>query len=462
MPFEERTDWVDAPRPPAKPGETPVMSADIKRWERAHAEAHEQLDGRLSEATLNSTYAPLGVAQDANAAYVMSTRGFTRRNRPVTKMVGFLSEPGHGWTAGGAGQVNLNDTTQAMMGSQSVAITPPVSGSSQVQKTDLSPFSVTGKTVRLVFRYTGDLTNVTVYFSSDSALTNRVQKNMFAASAHPPNVDNVVEMSIAEFTANGTPDLDAIVNCRVLVGVGAGGGTANIASVMLTDDAQSVLPTGAVTFSFDDTHADHWNYVRPKLAKYGYGATLYPVNSSFGGSAKYTVTQAQYMQNVHGFDVGSHASTPEAHATGMVGRTEAELRAEFEAIISANRANNLRGDSFAYPNTTSDDLARKIAADYFRSARGGSAVANEVFPPSDPMNLRAVNAGSYTLAQLKQFVDRAKSGHSWVHFFFHELPTTKVSGNDVARQDFYDLVDYVAAQQVPVYTVSQMMALPLN
>lgn len=56
MPFEERTDWVDAPRPPAKPGETPVRSADIKRWERAHAEAHEQLDGRLSKASLDGAY----------------------------------------------------------------------------------------------------------------------------------------------------------------------------------------------------------------------------------------------------------------------------------------------------------------------------------------------------------------------------------------------------------------------
>ncbi|NKR79456.1 hypothetical protein GS491_19170 [Rhodococcus hoagii] len=57
MTFEERTDWVDAPRPPAKPGETPVKTVDIKRWERGIAEAHEALDGRLSEAGLNATYA---------------------------------------------------------------------------------------------------------------------------------------------------------------------------------------------------------------------------------------------------------------------------------------------------------------------------------------------------------------------------------------------------------------------
>ncbi|MDI9914356.1 hypothetical protein [Rhodococcus sp. IEGM 1379] len=58
MAFVERTDWVDTPRPPAKPGETPVRSADIKRWERGIKKAHEEIDGRLSEAALDGTYAP--------------------------------------------------------------------------------------------------------------------------------------------------------------------------------------------------------------------------------------------------------------------------------------------------------------------------------------------------------------------------------------------------------------------
>jgi hypothetical protein len=66
MAFVERTDWVNSPKPPPKPGETPVRAADIKRWERGIAAAHEELEGRLSEegidervrAVGDGTYAP--------------------------------------------------------------------------------------------------------------------------------------------------------------------------------------------------------------------------------------------------------------------------------------------------------------------------------------------------------------------------------------------------------------------
>ncbi|NKU21743.1 hypothetical protein GS907_24595 [Rhodococcus hoagii] len=77
--YDERTDWVDTPKPPAKPGETPVKATDILRWERAHAEAHEQLDGRLSEATLNATYATLRTHLDADIAFRPELRDLYRQ-----------------------------------------------------------------------------------------------------------------------------------------------------------------------------------------------------------------------------------------------------------------------------------------------------------------------------------------------------------------------------------------------
>lgn len=56
MPFEEKTDWRDTPSAPAPPGSTPVYAADIKRWERGIAEAHEELVGKLSKADADATY----------------------------------------------------------------------------------------------------------------------------------------------------------------------------------------------------------------------------------------------------------------------------------------------------------------------------------------------------------------------------------------------------------------------
>lgn len=55
MPFDERTDWRDTPSAPPPPGSTPVYAADILRWERGLAEAHEQLAGKLSKADADAT-----------------------------------------------------------------------------------------------------------------------------------------------------------------------------------------------------------------------------------------------------------------------------------------------------------------------------------------------------------------------------------------------------------------------
>lgn len=80
MAFVERTDWVNSPKPPPKPGETPVRAADIKRWERGIAAAHEELEGRLSEegidervrAVGDGTYAPVGAVGLDEAALAES------------------------------------------------------------------------------------------------------------------------------------------------------------------------------------------------------------------------------------------------------------------------------------------------------------------------------------------------------------------------------------------------------
>lgn len=403
-------------------------------------------------------------AASVASAYTVATRGFPKRARPTTKMLGFFGAAGHGWgTAGSGFTPQLNDTAMPMLGTQSARVTFTAAGQAQIQKTDFAPFSVVNTHLRLTLRVDAPaFTAFTVMLGSDAAFVNRVQKNVFSAGDTANNTDYTIDVSLGDFTVGGgTPDLNSIVAVRVLINA-TGAGSAWLGQVALTADAMVQMPAGAVVISLDDTNSDHWTYARPKLAQYGMGATLYPVCESFGLAGKYSISQATYMQDVQGFDVGYHAFTAADHTNWTAALTEPEVRSQIESIIGFNRANNFRGDSFAYPNTTSTPLIQRVVADYCRSARGGNGNYNEVFPPGNAMNLRAANAGSFTLAQMKAKVDAAKSGHSLVHFFFHSLPATKVEANDVARQDFYDLIDYIAAQGVPVLTASQFMALSLT
>lgn len=392
----------------------------------------------------------------------IALRGRPKPTRPVDRIVGFFGKAGHGWS--GTTNVALNDTTTPMLGSQSVKMTiPGASGQENLEKSALTPFSVVDRNIRLTFRLSGSISQIIVYLASDNGLANRYSKGFIFSSAPRQNEDTVIEVPIADFGTSGTPDPANIIMCRVIAQTSsAGGGVANIGAISTVKDGKASLPNGAVVFSADDSNIDHWNVMRPKLAEYGYAATLFPNYEALvsGSAGNHTVAQAQYMQDVHGFDFGAHCSDY-AHHIDLVGKTEAYLRAECEAIIAFQRQYNLRGSAFAWPNGSSDALGERVMGDYFTSGRSTNSTALETFPPINPMATRAINPGSFTLAQNKAFVDKAKASHAVAHFLFHSLPTTKVSANDMAKQDFYDLVDYIAAQAVPVYTATQLANLPI-
>lgn len=382
-----------------------------------------------------------------------------RPQRQPSSVLGYFGKAGHGWTAGG-GSANLNDTSVPMIGTQSIKIPVPASSSDYAQAT-LPAFSVEGKTVRLVWRYTGDITAVIIYLANEAGLTNRVQINARSSSWDTPGEDMVTEISAADFTVGaGAPDLAAITNVRIFVNAGPGGGTVWLGGLFLVDPPSAALPNGAVVMSFDDSRLDHWTIARPKLAEYGAAGVLFPNCATLiSGSASFmSLAQAQYMQDLQGWEVGAHAIDGEHHIDHNA-QDEAWLRDHAERLVAFGRAHGLRVQSFAWPNTASNEFCRQVMRDYFESARGGTGDPNEVVPPTRPMNFRAANAGLYTLAQMKAKVDRAKAGSGVVHFFFHGLPTVKDTSNDVARQDFYDLVDYVAAQGVPFLTQAQAMSI---
>lgn len=433
--------------------------------------------GTATETELKATIVEVGgenfaTSDEVDAAYGVATRGSTHNRARTASMLGFFGATGHGFTSNtmaSNGTVNLNDTSQPMLGSQCVSVTYGTNGTGSgaaISKSTFTPFSITDKYIRVTFRHTGTIGGFVLYFASDTGYVNRYQTSWYSPSAYPADMDHTIDIPLSHFTTSGSPDPAAIVAARIIVAPSPGNAGAGwVGQIALVNAPTSVLPNGGVILSFDDTFLAHYSIARPKLAQYGYAGTLYPIQSALttdhNPALHYSVAQAQYMQAVHGWDIGYHASTAASHSIGVSpGVPEADIRAELEAIIAFNKLYSFRGDSYAYPNTAQDPEAQRVVGDYCRTARGGGAIFTETHPAGNPMNIRAKNAGGLTLAQMKTFVDQAKAGKSIAHLFFHDLPTTKVAANDVARQDFYDLVDYVAAQGVPVFTASQAAALP--
>lgn len=439
-----------------------VLPTNIAAGQAGHADIHNEaneevnrvageVDGRLSQSELSETI----------TGSVVALRAFPAKTLPVSKMIQYFGDGGAGWepTAPAPGVINMEDTSVPMLGSRSFMISPGPNNYAHARKPEYydpyPSFSVVDKVLRVWLRTEPGLTHLTVHLSSGANYVNYISQNVLAYGFADVGEDYYIDVPLGAATKIGDPDLGAIQYVRVLADSGATQGVAWIGAIALVDQDVTTYPNGVISLTFDDNAISHYTVARPRLARYGFAGTIYPNIAAIGAEGSMSLAQMKYMADVQGWEIGAH-SIDLAHHVDHVGRTEEWLRDHFGSIVDYMRANGLRGNSFAWPNTTSDALARRVAADYFKSARGGAGAQIETITPTRPMNLRAVN-GATSLDELKGYVDRAKLAKGWQPFFFHRIVENPTDPNDISTADFNALIDYIAASNVPVATVGQVL-----
>ncbi|MCQ6271140.1 hypothetical protein M8J71_11670 [Pseudarthrobacter sp. R1] len=58
---------------------------------------------------------------------------------------------------------------------------------------------------------------------------------------------------------------------------------------------------------------------------------------------------------------------------------------------------------------------------------------------------------------MKAEVDTCKANGTRLVYTFHDIVDAKTKGNDVTTADFNGLIDYIAAQVIPVKTMQQVL-----
>lgn len=414
-----------------------------------------------SSSQLSSTYAS---AASVTSAFTVATRGAPNRIPVVRKVVAYLGSSGHGFAgaANTGGSYNLNDTANPMIGgTQSIQLAPGINTYARADKTGMTPFSVRNKMMRLVLKCTNsaNLLPMSVRFASDSGFANQISQQVLPVTGYAPDGEEfVIDVPLGSATVTGTPDLDNITAVRFFVnGKPTVTGTVNIGALYLVDQDTTSYPNGVLVIGFDDCHLTQYTQAFPYMAKFGFPGTLYPNIERMQSGAGYSISQAKYMQNVGGWDFGAHAFTSAQHVD-HVGKDEAWLRNHFESIISFYKDNNFRSRSFAWPNTTSDSLAQRIAADYFTTSRGGGNGARETLLPIRPMNLRATNTSSANgdISVTGPYIDRAVADKSVLIVFFHEIVASGATGQQVNYSDFTAFIDRAVSSGIAVATISQL------
>ena len=389
---------------------------------------------------------------------------------PVSNMLAPACAPGHGWTMSGvSASSEMNDTTDFAIGTQSARYTTNgVGGLPNLEKTLDAPIDLTGKYLRIWIKISdySRLQGLTLW-AGDSTLANRYVGELFTGSLEELKSNlrggewTALDVAMSDLNqVTGTPNAAAIQKLRIRAYDKSNGALTFWFGGLAVVNPPAGASGGVVTLTFDDSYSAAFTVARPRMDVRGYAGTMFPIIDQLGGANKLTVAQMRQLQNVHGWEVGSHATSSAAHGLGFAGRTEADLKAEMLTIQQWNVANGFAASTFAYPVATFDALGEEMAGRFFRHTRTTNTKINETVPPSAPHRIRAVAVGaSTTLAELQTKIAQAKAGNSWLVLIYHDIVASGPVGNASLTSLFESTLAEIAAQGVRVRTMAQALAL---
>ena len=384
-------------------------------------------------------------------------------------------DPGHGYTiqSAGGGSSNLNDTTHALFGSQSIRITTAGAGASViVQKLGDPPIPV-GRMlrIRMVVDAPDTLARVRALVSDDPAFTRYYELESVFSSAGIPEVQRpfkagepvTISLPWATVKTTGTPDRNALTNLRLLFNDRSSGAIANvhIERIETVPDPVPVFPDGVVTMTYDDSFVAHYLHARAHLDRYDMPGVAFPIFDRIGQPGYMTWAQLDALAHVNGWEIGGHATTYDKHVQSLTGMTSAERLAELRGNKAIQQARGYVSTSFAYPNGLVDaatelDLRKFYGAGRLALGRFSATGSDEMQIPSMPTRMYGQNCGNLSVAQIQAEIDRAKTNKTWLILMFHNLVTTKVDANDFTIANHSTIVDYLKSSGIAVATIDQV------
>ncbi|MFD5910242.1 polysaccharide deacetylase family protein [Streptomyces massasporeus] len=403
---------------------------------------------------------------------------------------------GHGWTASGSGVAssNANDTSTFIRGTQSFSMTTTGTGAvANIRRYGATPFDLTGKAIRLVFRV-ADVSRINQinFLVGTSTLANSYSWRVFT---HATTAQNQVQSGewvtvtlqwsgvrspTGTFTVgpSGIPSNTGALTDMAFQVVDKGGAapaTVNLQSVEIIDGTVATFPNGAVSITFDDCYSSVWSLARPKMDALGYRGTIYTIADVVDTGGVYlTTANLQAMQDA-GWGIAGHAYTVAAHNAKYTTLSTQAVLDELRQLRAWMVARGFPSEHYAYPGgwfgpTTDGDPIDQLVARYFSTGRGISSAdnASETHPPGQASRMRSISgigsvaggaspANPTTMLAAGGALDRTASTGAWTILTFHEIVSgTASTTNQCSVTDFNAIMDGIQSRGIKVLPVSDI------
>ena len=223
---------------------------------------------------------------------------------------------------------------------------------------------------------------------------------------------------------------------------------------------RNVTDTPQILIVFDDGRSTEYTNAFHYMRSKGLVGTMYVIPSLVGKPDFVTRDQLVEMQN-EGWDIANHTY----HHRPLPTLTRAQQQAEFTDAQAWLESNGFTRASrhVAYPlGLYNADTMQAMAAAGMVSGRTTAPIETPL-PPVNPYTIAGGGiGGGASLAYGKLRVDDAIHRRSTVLLLFHGILDHPTDRNDWSTADFKALIDYIAAQKVPVLRVSDLFPRPVT
>jgi peptidoglycan/xylan/chitin deacetylase (PgdA/CDA1 family) len=374
------------------------------------------------------------------------------------------------WTVGTHSAITA-DTSLYTEGDQSLALTTDGTGDpASAMVLNQGPYNLTNKYLEVWIRVstTTNLGNLWFVASSDN-----LHANYYTWKLNEQTSDSVDESEIqagewvpivltfdsdgTDMVTTGAPNIAALNSFELHV---RDKGEASITAWLGGISAVSEPPQGALTIVLDNGWISEYTLAMPTLAKYNFPAVIAEIPETANDPDFMSTAQLQYLQNNLDWDIACH-TWDHNYQLGLPTTTISIMDSEFTQCKNWLMENGVGKASniLVWPNGSNSPAAIAEASKYFVTARGIVGTAFNTLPPANPMMLYATEFGGNTpTSTLDADVDRCAANHEWCIFYGHIITTSTPQNQDqYASASFDDFVAHIAADGIPVKTITQVL-----
>lgn len=416
----------------------------------------------------------------------------TRLPRRPVALTSYIMQTGHGWAPGGAGTAtsDANDTTDFILGTQSIRVTTTgTAAQSQVRKTGLS-FDLTDKMFRLIFKVT-DVTHLNriELIVASSSFANFFKWTFHTHSGVNPNIAQSGEWVTVQFgwsdvtsasgsysiNSNGTPSTTVGFDALQLnvFDDGVAAITYRLQAVEILSDISATFPNGVISITFDDSYVTQYSLARPKMDALGYRGTAYTIADVIDSNHNVymNLSELKSLQNFSGWEIAGHAYSSSNHGqtNGFASLTAEQTHTDFTKLKLWLNDNGFNSDNFAYPKghfgvTTDGVPVDEIASKYWATSRSIISETKEALSPAMPQRIRAktgISSVGTTVASIIAaggMLDRTLNSGDWLILCLHKIVTgTATATDEISQTDFNTLMDAINSRAIPVFPINDVI-----